>query len=285
MSKTEEPERAGDEGMLTIRAWVALYGLIAVLFVGIGIGWVVGRLQGSTSVVESLATAEVASEEASGRGLPSAAPSIDSAPKADSLALAYELATRINSLESLLAAAEERQIEPEAMIEAAISQLSDGQIRAGLGPVVRLSEEELSEIEDIPAYAARLAHVAMEGMVESADDDAPSDVASAEVSFARELDRRDPESLAESDFAVDAGRIYAVFEVGDFPGQKVVIKWYRSDGPELLLFRHYRLSPDNDFSWVWLDRKNGWTPGRYRVDVLSGDEAVERIASGRFMIR
>lgn len=285
MQQEEDEQKVSEPGVLRIRAWIALYSLVGVLLLGIGIGWVLGRIGDGSEGVSgpgSAASAEGATE-LPGEKLAVISPGL--AADADSLALAYELATRINSLESLLEAAKERELEPHALVQGAISQLSEDQLRGVLGPVVRLSPEELAEIEDVPAYASRLAEIAMEGLVDPANDEDGSGGRGIEVFFAPQLDRNDPESLAQVEFAQGPGRIYAIFGVGDYAGKKVMVKWYRSDGPELLLFRHYLLTPDDDFSWVWLGRPNGWSPGQYRVDVFSGDESVERMASGHFLVR
>lgn len=285
MAEGQDSESSGNRGMLHMRADRALYTLVAALFLGIGIGWVVGRTEGEASALAKLRAAVPVAVVQGTPGLVAPVPVPVPAPGADAdlLARTNALSARVDSLESLLALAEQLNLEPRQLAEAAISQLSEEQIRGALGSVMRLDPEEIDAIDDVPAYASRLAGLALEGVVEP--DPLESGGASGEVVFALELDRRDPESLALSSFGQDAGRVYAVFDVGDYQGGKVMVKWYNSDTPELLLFRHYRLAPEEDFSWVWHGPEDGWATGRYRVDVFQGDESLERIASGEFDVR
>jgi len=274
-----DADGGGNRARMNIRADLALYVLIGTLFVGIGIGWVIGMTQAASSLEAQLAASR------SGPLPPGGAASAGRAPGGSAVSpmLAYDLATRVDSLESLLAAANEHQVPPRVLIDRAISQLSDGQIRAALGPVVQLDPEDLDEIDDLPGYASHLAGLALDGLIEPGPDARAGDL--GEVVFATELDRRDPESLAQTTFATDTGRIYAVFDVDGYAGDKVMVKWYRSDGPELLLFRHFRLTPDEPFSWVWRGRANGWEPGHYRVEVFGGDESLDPLATGEFDVR
>jgi hypothetical protein len=65
---------------------------------------------------------------------------------------------------------------------------------------------------------------------------------------------------------------------------EVFVKWYRIDEPEILLFDQYAIRRDAEFSYVWLEQENGWAEGEYAVEFYSADEALKKIASGRYSV-
>ena len=100
-----------------------------------------------------------------------------------------------------------------------------------------------------------------------------------EVEFSRTLGPYD----AAGSFSGD-GRIYATFPMEGYRGDEVFVKWYRSDDPEILLFDRYLIQREADYNYVWLDNETGWREGEYRVEFYSADEAMEKIAVGRYDI-
>jgi hypothetical protein len=195
------------------------------------------------------------------------------------------LGLRVLSLEALLAEARARDSSPHAPVEGALAKLSDAQIRSVLGPAVRLRPEELARIRDLPGYSARLVELALDGLIaEPASTSSPA-LAPATASFSAGADATLAPGEPEPTFAPDAGRITASFPVAGSGARRVMIKWLRRDEPALLLFCHYDVPPGEELGRVWLEPSGGWQPGDYRVEVFSGDEALELLASGGFGVR
>jgi hypothetical protein len=132
----------------------------------------------------------------------------------------------------------------------------------------------------MPAFAARLAEVAMEDIVEPAGE--PS--GAIRVLFTTKPETRDPQVLARERFTTQEPRIYAVFPTAGYTHDTVMIKWYRTDPPQILLFRRYDIRPGDAYGFVWLQPKQSWEPGSYRVEVYAADEAVTRLARGRYQV-
>jgi hypothetical protein len=190
------------------------------------------------------------------------------------------LAAEVDSLEALLEELREGELDHRQLVDHAIANLGERELRSIVASAAHLSPDELEEVRDLPAFAARLAEVAMEDIVEPGE---PATDA-RRVVFTTAPETRDPEALARSRFEPNQGRIYAVFPTADYARDAVMMKWYRSDPPQILLFERYPIRAGDAYGYVWLERKGGWEPGSYQVDIYAADEAVTRLARGRYTV-
>ena len=190
------------------------------------------------------------------------------------------LAAKVDSLETLLEELQGGELDHRQLVQSAIANLGEQELRSIVASAASLSTEEIEAVEDLPAFAARLAEVAMEDIVEPAEE--PS--GSGRVLFTTTPETRDPLALARSRFTPQDSRIFAVFPTASYEQGAVMIKWYRSDPPRILLFKRYAIRPGDAYGYVWLRPKAGWEPGRYHVDVYAADEAVTRLARGHYSV-
>lgn len=190
------------------------------------------------------------------------------------------LAAKVDSLETLLEELQGGELDHRQLVQSAIANLGERELRSIVASAASLNAEELEAIEDMPAFAARLAEVAMEDIVEPGADPAGAD----RVFFTTSPETNDPASLARSRFTPQEARIYAVFPTADYAQGAVMIKWFRSDPPQILLFKRYAIRPGDRYGYVWLQPKGGWEPGPYHVDVYAADEAVTRLARGHYNV-
>jgi hypothetical protein len=202
-------------------------------------------------------------------------PALSAALAAERLT-ALGLAARVRGLEALLD--DLGGAGGPALLDRAIASLSDAELRSVLASTVRLRADELDGVRDMRAFSARLAEVAMADIVAPAADPGGA----APVVFATGPEP-DP-ALDTRSFPPDTQRIYAVFPTVDSDHGVVMVKWYRRDDPEILLFQRYPVVPGDDHGHVWLDPGAGWEPGQYQVGVYSGDESVTLVASGRYAV-
>ncbi len=259
--------------------WVLCIATTA-LFAGGGIGWWLGRVSG---LPDKLALARILAKAAPGAIEPGSPlqPGSDSADSSDWWRVALQLAQRVDSLEALLEGIEAQGGDPKEFVRGAIAQLSESDLEFVLRSAVRLSADDLAEIEDLPGFAVRLSEIALSGIVEPDEADAGR---ADSVFFTRTPERNDPEAVGRHSFGSDENRIYAVFPRAEYDGEQVMVKWFRTDKPEIALFGRYPISPNQEFSWVWLEKREGWDHGRYQVDIFSGDEAMTPLARGRFVV-
>ncbi len=188
----------------------------------------------------------------------------------DSWHTIFELAEKIDSLELLVEKLREQELDARQLVECAISTMSDRELHSIVASLAHLSPEVLDEVTDVRAFAARLAEVALEDIVESGRDMSHSD----RVVFATRPTMEDPGSLAWDREDVDDSRIYAFFPTERYEQDAVMVRWFRSDRPQILAFERYPINSGEAYGYVWLHPKGGWEPGQYQVDVYSADEEV-----------
>lgn len=190
------------------------------------------------------------------------------------------LASQVDSLESLVEELRKGELDHREMVWNAIANMSERELQSILASAARLSAEDLEEVSDLPAFAARLAEVAMEDIVEPGE----AVTGASRVVFTTAPETRDPLSVARTQFEPNQNRIYAVFPTEGYAQDAVMMKWYRSDPPQILLFERYPIQPGNAHGYVWLQPRGDWEPGQYHVDIYAADESVTRLARGRYTI-
>lgn len=193
-----------------------------------------------------------------------------------------ELSSQLNFLQSILKGASVDGGEARDLIRATIAKLDDDQIAAVISMTTQIKPEALQEIQNLSSFAVRLADIAMDGPLTETEASEPGPTYA--ISFHSSV--RDFGSGADSlrRIASDGGRLFAIFPTNRYPLDQVMVKWFRTDAPEIMLMKRYPINIGKDHNWVWFDPEEGWSPGSYQVDVYSGDEAMEKFAVGRYIV-
>jgi hypothetical protein len=172
---------------------------------------------------------------------------------------------------------------PEMVSRSIINEMSDEELVSTITSITKIGSEDLDEISDLRDYAGRLTHIAMSGIItpDIADE---FDNATVSVEFGSDASSSGGAEEASLEFEVNTRKIYAVIPNLELSGDNVMVHWYRIDQPENLLFDQYKVSPGDDYSYVWLKSQGGWDPGNYRVEFFSADETLAPIASGTYRV-
>ncbi len=170
--------------------------------------------------------------------------------------------------------------DPAEIVGFVIDAMDDREIRSALTSLTSLTEEDLDEVRDLRAFTRRVSEIAMDGVVSARG---PESAGTATIRFSQSADTQNVTEQAQVRFAGN-DRIFAIFPTEDYRYDEVFVKWYRSDDPEILLFDRYPIQREADFNYVWLDRDNGWPEGEYRVELYTVDDAMNRVASGDYVI-
>jgi hypothetical protein len=171
---------------------------------------------------------------------------------------------------------------PQRVVGTIIDQMDEDELVSLVTSLTDYSRSELENVEDMRAFAERLAEVAMDGTVVPAEE-LGADVEN--VSFATDVLENNAPASPGRHFVQDQERIYATFPSDELDGARVVAKWTRVEDGEIMLFRRYVINPGEDWSYVWVGAPDsGWRPGEYRVDFYSADEAMTLVASGQHII-
>lgn len=204
-------------------------------------------------------------------------------PRTDSTEARLEAALTESWLARLQLAAKVQELreasraELPEVLDAGISSLSDRELRSILASTVRLAPEEIADLRDLRAFSTRLAEIAMADILRP---EVPNGHA-GRVVFGT---RPDAGGGAPGPFRPDTDRIYAVFPTEGTASDAVMVKWYRRDRPEILLFQRYAVVPGDPRGHVWLSPAEGWEPGQYKVDIYTGDETMTPVASGHYRV-
>lgn len=193
----------------------------------------------------------------------------------ESWSSSLRLAARVNSLEALVEAMSAPDV--SQAVQSSISQMSERELESVLASMIHLSREEIEEVGDLRAFANRLAEIAMEDTLMPTDTTAEG----GHVVFTTSPERDE----ARGQFDAGESRIYAVFPTDYFDQEKVMVKWYRRDNPEILLLQRYPIVAGDQYGHVWLEPNRGWEQGQYKVDIYAGDETMGLLASGNYSVQ
>lgn len=224
--------------------------------------------------------------------LPARSAGVQSADQGDTLgeligeswAENLELAGRIGTLERLLDELHERGVAPSTLAKAAIARMSDEQIYLVLDRVSSIRRHHLAEIQDLRAFATRLAEIGLSGTLVDGDGQ-EAEPGSGAIYFSSERYPEGSETIARTRFSSDERSIYATIDVGPREGEPILLKWIRVDDPQIIMLRRLKLySGDREHLSFGMHRDIAREPGDYLVEVYSGDEALEPIARGSYAV-
>jgi hypothetical protein len=190
------------------------------------------------------------------------------------------LSAKVQSLESAIDQLEQNDVDPRLLARTAIDRMSERELRQIVGLTTQLGAEAIEEIDDIREFAERLVDIAMEGTV----IDQPHEAGLSEVVFGVSEYEMEANGQAQTVLERQENRIYAFFPTDSYQGSTVMVKWYRVDEPEIVLFRRHSVTPGDQRGFVWVEQSAGWQSGHYQVDIFSGDASMDRLAFGRYEV-
>jgi hypothetical protein len=193
--------------------------------------------------------------------------------------LALTLATRSADLEALLAELQSEADDPRAAIDRAIASSSDAELAAILSAITRIDEEALLTQGDLRPFASRLVEVALDGL-QGPSNEPPAD---RRVYFSSTTRDFDPDTAAQDAFPADQGRIFATIDLGDYPAERVMVKWVNTGTGRIHSLQSLNHRPGQPL-WSYLGRDGGWDPGEYEVSVYTQDAAMQILARGRYSV-
>ena len=91
-------------------------------------------------------------------------------------------------------------------------------------------------------------------------------------------------------FSPEETKIFASFDSSQLADDNVLVdsvlvKWYRTDQPQILLMKSFPIRPLSNYNHIWLDRPHGWPRGDYQVEIYSFQDDTKLIASGKYNIK
>ena len=157
-----------------------------------------------------------------------------------------------------------------------------------LKPFLSIDQKSTNEDRDLIEAAVALSEIAARGILFAAsaeENDPPYNC--VDISFSESVDQNNVSINASMEFyADDVVKIYASFDTQMYPEKEVLVKWYKTDEHELLIFNKYRIDCNKDHNYVWLQKRHSWDPGRYTVEIYSVkiEDNIKMIARGSYTI-
>ncbi|MDP6980096.1 MAG: hypothetical protein QF570_16075 [Myxococcota bacterium] len=267
--------------------------LVATLVIGFALGLITGRFTAPTPDATSTApgvartdTGKPAEKEDDGPGIgmiaglaKQAGEFIESSDEGQGLAAVGDILSHASVTDIL-----DWSRNPEEVSGRIINEMSDDELVSTITSITKVSPEQIGEYSDLRDYANRLSHIAMSGMITDDISDEFVDV-HLTVEFATDASSSRGAEDPSSVFPEKTRKIYAVIENPGDIGGNVMVHWYQVDQPRKLLLDQYRISPKDNYSYVWLKAPNRrWQEGQYRVEFFSADEFLAPLASGTYRV-
>jgi hypothetical protein len=135
---------------------------------------------------------------------------------------------------------------------------------------------QVNAFADPQGFVGRLSRVAMNGIITPTVAEKPAQGA---ISFKPAAAY--PEDV--STFAASSKTIFAVFDSSAYRDTRVLVKWYHTSSGRIVLFRQYEIA-DSASNYIWIDNKNGFENGNYRVEIYRVNEALSLLSSGEYQV-
>lgn len=266
--------------------WSVIAGVCVALAMAFAVGFYSGRASLPAQVVAPAVQANGALAAVAPTGASAGAPDA----QADAVPRAAAATLELSSLPAWVTdAIESRSVpeiarlwggDPKAAIATIIGQLSDEQLVAAVSSLSDFAGRDIARRKDKRGYVARLSEIALDGIATEAT---PGSGLMA-VEFTTKVDEAHSATNAREVFGAEDEKIYAVFENLEVPQGQVLVKWTRTDNPELMLLEKYPINRRNDHSYVWFEPSEGFPPGDYQVDFYSSRGDMDHLGTGSYQV-
>lgn len=264
------------------RRW-SFAGACAALLAAFALGWWGGRTSVAPAIVAEREGPSAADTAAATRlaAATAAAPLDGEAPEAmdDGSEFARLVAAVIED-RSLAQAALRWGGDPTVAIANIVNQMSDRELIAAVSSISDFAGRDIKKAPDMRRYATRLSEIALGGIT-GEPSIGPGEI---EIEFSTSLEQGNSAPDAQSRFGTEDGKIYAVFPNEDVPSGPVLVKWSRTDQPELLLFEQYSINRQRERSYVWFKPQEGFPPGEYQVDFYGSGGELDHLGAGTYSV-
>lgn len=85
-------------------------------------------------------------------------------------------------------------------------------------------------------------------------------------------------------FEAENRRLYAHFDLPNYPYDQVLVKWYREGETRPTELNYFKINQFGNENYTWVEPRSDWQSGRYFVEVFSASETPELLSAGSYMI-
>jgi hypothetical protein len=163
------------------------------------------------------------------------------------------------------------------LVKASLEQLPMELIAPIIEKHVSIPMDVLANMSDQRAFVDRLADVAMEDIVD--ESDVEQEPILGPVDFTRYLRTSAPQDVFYTSDLV----VFAEFDSYSFSRTEVLIKWFRVNDGQILLFKQMPIN-NNDSNHVWIKDDDGLEPGNYKVEVYEISQEMPLLSVGKYRV-
>lgn len=154
-----------------------------------------------------------------------------------------------------------------------LEKLREQEVIEILENILDIKDEELPLNVSSKEFATKLLYIATNNEEEKVYEN---------ISFVNE--NKSSDEMFDNVFDSNTKKITATFDTSSYEDSKVLTKWINKDTGDVLLFDFYKINPDIKENYIWLEKKNGWKKGNYKVEMYSLSNNLEKISSNEFNI-
>lgn len=168
--------------------------------------------------------------------------------------------------------------------------LNDQEMMGLIQSFIDIDPDDVPREIPIMDFAVRLVKIAANGVltpveIESIKNALPPVPVYFDTSTNPDYSVKDPRET----FFSEQTRIFASFDSSQLTDDNVLVdsvlvKWYRTDQPQILLMKSFPIRPLSNYNHIWLDRPQGWSRGNYQVEIYSFQDDTKLFASGQYNI-
>ena len=168
--------------------------------------------------------------------------------------------------------------------------LDDQEILGLIQSFINIDSDDVPSQMPIKDFAAKLVEIAAHGVLTPAQGESTTNGPTPlpvyfDTSTNQDFSVLDPKET----FLSEENKIFAAFDSSHLTDDNVLVdsvlvKWYRTDQPQVLLMKSFPIRPLSNYNHIWLERPQGWPMGDYQVEIYSFQDDLDVIASGKYNI-
>ena len=196
----------------------------------------------------------------------------------------------VDNLDKMVGGDKDRPIDEIISQKLEAMNLDDQELLGLIQSFINIDSDDLPSNIPIKDFAVKLVKIAANGVLtagqtEPIANDPPPFPVYFDTSTNPDYSVSEPREI----FFLEETKIFASFDSSRLIDENVMIdsvlvKWYKTDQPRILLMKSFPIRPLSHYNHIWLDRPKGWSRGDYQVEIYSFQNDVKLFASGKYYI-
>ena len=164
-------------------------------------------------------------------------------------------------------------------------EIDDQRILSAIQSFINIDLDDVPLHIPVKDFAVKLIKIAANGVLTPLQSEPiKNDVPPLPIDFNTSINEDNSVSESRESFFSEETKIFAAFDSSQLTDDKVLVKWYQTDQPKIVLMNSFPINPNSN-NYIWLDLPQGWSRGKYSVDIYSLQDDLNLIASGQYGVQ